>query len=613
MNLFDDNAAQTLVEQANDAYYNEGEPILSDQEFDLLSDTGLETRNFRKKVEHYQPMGSLSKHKESESFARWLRKHNPAMIVVLPKLDGSSQALSGRDGRVTRHVTRGDGYYGSDISVNASYTNTLKKLPASFPPVVELRAEAIIPRQYQEKFEKNIRNVASGKLGAKDPQPDVLSLIDMIVFDIHTENPISWNEKKALLKSLPKENRVDFVEILTPEPDSAYAEIKYYFDMFVEQYRYLIDGLVVWAISDPDAPLPQAALDPVDKCAVKYDGDGAETTIIGHEWNLGKHSKLTPVLLLDSVQLDGTKVSRASASNYSLLKSTGLGVGAVVSICKKGEIIPGLKMVISPSGNGLELPLCPACETQSVLSESGVDALCPNLDCEGKTLNQITKAFEIFSIEFVSDKILEKLVDAGYDSLEALFSLTVADLVKLDGFAEKSATYFVNSLKNITLSEAQVFKLLGLRGLGERKGIMLLDFYGSLEAMIEAVSTRGLDDIANFGPKQAELLNKRINDLPILINQVKKLGINIVPHRKEEEKSDKGMVICCTGTCPGYTRSQLSALLERHGHTFVDRFTSDTQMVICADPSAGTKKLKKARDKGLPIRAYGEFLSMLGE
>jgi len=107
---------------ANKAYYETEDVILQNNEFDLLAENGLATRNFRKKVEHYAVMGSLSKCKDAETFSRWLKKRRPKMLLVLPKLDGASIALSARDSKIVRWASRGDGLSGNDISDNALHT-----------------------------------------------------------------------------------------------------------------------------------------------------------------------------------------------------------------------------------------------------------------------------------------------------------------------------------------------------------------------------------------------------------------------------------------------------------------------------------------------------------
>lgn len=610
LNVKETSARDNLVKKANDSYYQTSETVLTDKEFDLLAENGLEieSRNYRKKVQHRIPMGSLSKCKDAESLARWLRLRLPKMLVVYPKYDGSSISLSAANGKIERWASRGDGIYGNDLSENARHTQTLTTVPDSFPAVVELRAEAMIPKSQQPNFEKNIRNLATGKLNAKVCQPEFLKLIEFMVFDICGDGVVSWNDKKAALKALPREYRPTFIEIQNPNPETAYEDLRFYYDMYKKDFRYEVDGLVIVAIDDPSAPLPAPSLDPEEKTSVKYDGDGVETTIGGHIWTLGKHDKLTPVLVLDPpVIIDSTTVSRVSASNYSLLKAAGLGIGAEVVICKAGEIIPFCKTVITPSNKGLELPNCPACDTKSVLNATGVDAICPNQACGGKVRVYLQKAFEVFKIEFISDQTINSLVDAGFDTLEQIFELTVDDLLPLDGFAQKSAEYFVNSLQNIKITQAQLIKLVGLRGIGARKGQMLLDYYGDLSLMIEQVREKGqLADIPNFGPKQAKLIEDNISKFETLSFDLGVLGIEVV--RNTLKKKSSGKVICCTGACPGFSRNNLAELLAKHSHSMVDRVTADTELVLCADPNGSSSKLKKAREKGLPIMSYEDFI-----
>lgn len=606
MSLFDfDNTVDALVKKANEAY-DQGEPILEDSEFDLLAETGIEieTRNFRKKVEHPFPMGSLSKIRTGEEVVRWI---NPAgHLVVMPKLDGCSVRAKYVGGALVEVATRGDGHTGNDITANASKCNIPVTLAA--PVDVEIRYEAILPKKYEAQFEKNLRNVAAGMLGAKDPRPE-LALIDFVAIDIVTEEPLSVYGKRELLDSLLDERHLvdqTMITVTTPPLD-----LWSWFEKTYEKWRqtlpYKIDGIVVEKFDDGFAPVPQEKeLLPKNKVALKFATEAKETTIVDIVWTLGQHQKLTPVLKIDTVEIDGTNVSNVSASNYALLKAAGLGLGARIKVIKSGEIIPKVAEVLEPSDIGLSMPVCPACKELATLSESGVDALCANPDCEGGDLVRLKKTIELFGIEFISDNTVEALASAGFNTLEKIFSLSEQDIADLPGFGLKSASYLVNALKSAELTEAKVIKSAFLKGIGERKAKVLLDHYGSLVDMISSVMVDGLAPIEGFGEVQTNLINQGIGEIADQLHRFKSLGVRIIPH---EAPTEGGQVVCCTGTCPLFPRKTLKKVLEDKGFTVVDSVTKNTTLLLCDDPDGSSSKLKKARKAGIPIKSYSDFFA----
>lgn len=608
MSLFDWQEKETLVKAANTAY-DQGAPIITDREFDLLADTGLslDTRNFRQKVAHPFPMGSLGKIKTEEDLMKWIGL-GQRPFVVMPKKDGLSLRLSYRDGQLVQAVTRGDGQVGNNVTDKVMRTNVPKTLPRRI--TIEIRVEAVIRKDHKNRFEKNLRNVAAGLIGAKDIRPD-LALIDCIAIDAVTECPMSWQEKAQLLKDLFPEELVVPMAYAIPGEEPGYPRgnlwlwMKEVFQTWEKRLPYAMDGLVVQTFPAVHAPLPpQDDLIPKDKIALKFGSEEAETQIENIVWALGQHGKLTPVLEIDPVELDGTTVSRVSASNYSLLRSAGMGIGAKVMVTKSGDIIPFVTNVVQPSIKGLGLPNCPECDAAAVLSISGVDALCRNPECEGAELVRLKKTFEVFGVDFVSDATIEALFRAGFDSLEKIFFLSESDIEALPGFGKKSAEYLVSTLKNLEISEAKVVKLAFLKGIGERKAKVLLDYYGSLQTLLVEVTTEGLAEIDGFGPVQTDLLNRRIDAVTQKFHLLRKLGVKIIPHTAAAKEKT---VVCCTGTCTRYSRKELKEVLEGMGYEMVDSVTKGCQLLLCDDPGGGSSKLQKARKDGVEIRSYVDF------
>lgn len=263
MNLFDFTPEETplsLTETANVAY-DQGSPILKDHEFDMLTDNGLEldTRNFRQKVSHPFPMGSLNKIKDAETLTRWMPEKT--FFIAMPKLDGLSLRVSYVDGKLVQAVTRGNGWIGQDVTNNIQHTNIQKELLV--PITVQVRFEGMIKKEHTDKFDKNLRNIAAGMIGAKDSRPE-LALIDCIAIDVIEEGqPMSMWDKLSLVKMLfPKDMRVPVLKINPAEDKAAFPANPFAWARGAKEtwdriLPYALDGVVFHKTSCLTSALPK--------------------------------------------------------------------------------------------------------------------------------------------------------------------------------------------------------------------------------------------------------------------------------------------------------------------------------------------------------------------
>ena len=327
-------------ELANEAYYNSGEPILTDNEFDLISDVGLEIKNFRTKVKHHQPMGSLNKIKTKEDFEKW----GKGSFTLTPKLDGNSIEVVFFNGELVRGITRGNGYFGNDVTDKIEHCNIMFPAPLE-EGYVSVKCEAIMDKKHQKDYDKNIRNVVSGILNKKEIDVKELGKVDIMSFD-----------------NIPtfKENDYDEIEKL--------------FESVKRMYSYEIDGFV--AKLDSNYYDEDDELLPANMVALKFNKDGVEGVVGSIQWNLGKYGRLTPVINLKTpVEIDGTNVQRISASNYGLLKAAEIGIGSTVKVILSGDIIPFITEVVTTS-DYLAHPICPNCGAEGEISDNGIHAIC---------------------------------------------------------------------------------------------------------------------------------------------------------------------------------------------------------------------------------------------
>jgi DNA ligase (NAD+) len=561
-----------IQESANDAYYNTGEKILTDQEFDLLADDGLEIKNFRSKTDHFQPMGSLKKLKTKEDYDKWVKGD----VKASPKLDGNSLEMVFEDGILVKAITRGDGFVGNDVTDKVKHCNFKAQLGTG-----SLKAEALMKKVHQKDYDKNIRNVVSGTLNRKTPDVSELQKIDIIVFD-------DLNYFKC--------------------DDMTYEILEAQFNKMKEFYEYEIDGLVLELLSNVYEE--DNELLPANKVALKFNKEGVDGVVGSIEWNLGKHSRITPVLVLEkAVEIDGTNVQRISASNYSLLVAAGLGIGAKVQVIKSGDIIPFISKVIERS-DYVPSVYCPECSTKAEYDENKVHMLCNNVLCTGKTVVKLQHIFNIFDCEYISDSTVESLYNFGFKTILKFFKATVDDISGLPGFGPSKAKNIISKLKGVKLTEAQVIECAMVKGISSSQSKKLIEHFGSLENFFRTKFT--VDDIKvidSFGDVLAETVRNNKNLFEITYNDLIECGLQII-EAKPKTVGAKNIVF--TGKCEKYGRKELEKVLEDAGFNVQSGINKDTQILLCEDPNSGSSKVKKAEKFGTQVMTYIQFFEENG-
>lgn len=600
---------ERLIEQANEAYYEGDSPVLTDEEFDLLAESGLERaedHTFRKKVKHTIPMGSLSKCKTLEDFRAWVNKFPDANFIISPKIDGNSIAVTYIDGHLKTAVTRGDGEYGNDcthkVKAAGSIPHRLTK-----PVNLTVRCEAVIPRENQAYFEKNIRNIASGLLNSKEVQHGV-NLLKFMVFDSALLDNDKIYQPENWLLHQEELNDHGFYRIrpisIVGNSNSMYEQIENWFKSWDQSYPYFIDGIVVEALDENGNHYEKEGKYPAHMTAVKFQRPPVRAVVGKVEWTLGMHGKLAPVLVLETpVTIDGTSVQRVSASNYGIMCAAGLWPGAEVGVVKSGDIIPYIAEVYEKSVHE-NIVICPECKRQAEIDDRRIDLVCPYDDCCGKEIIKLQTVFRILDIDGISDKTIENLYHERFRTLELIFKAFPRELAQLEGWGEKSAETFLNSLRDVSMTEAQIIAAAGIRGIALKQAEKLMYAYGSLEDLVRGIRTMGgLKMIDGFG----DILSKQVVDNIEVIKEMARaiifagISIKIV--------IDIPLVpVCVTGPHPTMGRKEFSRFLEGQGYKLVSSVTKDTKIVLTADMSSSSGKMKKAKAReDVEVMLYEDF------
>jgi DNA ligase (NAD+) len=566
-----------ILDAANDAYYNKDEKVITDTEFDLISDDGLEIKNFRVKTEHEQPMGSLKKLKTQEAMEKFVGRD---AYSVTPKLDGNSIELVYEDGVIIKAITRGDGFFGNDVTDKIEFCNIMDPAPRE-KGIVSRKCEAIMPKDMQCQYEKNIRNVVSGMLNRKTVDEMELSRVDVVCFAEMTHVVMGY---------------------------MSYDELEERFQEMKENYYYEIDGFVL-KMTMPKYEETDELL-PANIQALKFNKEGVDAEVGYVEWNLGKHGKLTPVLVLkDAVEIDGAMIQRVSASNWGLLEAAGLGKGAKVQVIKSGDIIPFISKVLEKSPFELEQPYCPDCSFDTEVSDNGIHCSCVNPECDSLAVIKLKHIFRLLDLEFISTSTVEALYDNGYENLAQMCSATVEEISALPRFGTSKANNIVSKLNSVELTEWQVLNCAMVKGVASSQSKRLIEEFGSLEGFFKNAAQTKIEAIEGMGSIMSEQIVNNLTTFIKMSEELKAVGFTIIEPKVEAETS---LNVVCTGTCSQYGRKELVTVLEANGIKMQKAINKDTDILLTGDVNSTGSKMVKAKKLGVKIQSYNEFFNSKG-
>lgn len=643
------------IEGYNYAYYVLDNPTIEDYQYDALMQEiyrlekaypelitplspsqrvgGMAESTFEK-VQHTVQMGSLQdvfSFEEVREFDNRVRNvlTNPPTYIVEPKIDGLSVSLEYRDGMFVRGSTRGDGFIGEDITANLK---TIKSIPLKLKkalPFIEVRGEVYMPKKSFEKLirrqeiegeqpAKNPRNAAAGSLRQKDSKVTAQRELDIFIFNIQQiEGEVLNSHKQSL----------DFMKELGFKVIDSYCEYTD-IDKAIERINaigegrgalsYDIDGAVI-KVDDFNDRNVLSATAKVPKWAVafKYPPEEKETVLNEIEINVGRTGALTPVAIFDPISLAGTTVSRATLHNQDIISQLDVRLGDRIMVRKAGEIIPEVVRVKEHAENSqpYHIPMvCPACGTEAVQDEDEAVIRCPNIDCPAQLLRNIVHfaSRNAMNIDGLGEAIVELLADRGYVKTVAdLYALTLADIMMLPGFKEKSAGNLINAIESSKKNELdRLIFALGIKGIGQRSAALLCQKFPTMDKIMNA-QREEIVAIDSFGEILADNVYNAMREPHRieLIGRLKEYGLNMSYTVKETGKKLEGQKFVLTGTLPTMTRDEAKALIESNGGKCSGSVSSKTNYVLAGE-EAGSK-LTKAQQLGIAVISEEELLNML--
>ena len=627
-----------LVEKLNyyTKLYDEGRPEISDKEWDdmyfelqkieresgiYLEDSPTQRVNFQvvnklNKIEHNHPMLSLDKTKDINEVQKFIYYND---YIAMAKMDGLTCSLKYVNGKLVSAETRGNGFIGEDILHNALQVKNIPKR-IDFKDELIVDGEIICTYENFKEFEseyKNPRNFASGSIRLLDSKESSMRRLSFIAWDCIS----GLEEVEKLSTKLLKLNILGFTVVPFMAGEYSIDDTISTIQSIAQEAGYPIDGIVYKydIISEYEAA---GKTDHHFKggLAYKFYDEEYETILRDVEWTMGRTGVLTPVALLEPINIDGSEVSRASLHNISIMDELGIRYqDTKVMVYKANMIIPQISKALPYEGEIASLinipAVCPICGEPTIIKgENGVRVLyCSNPNCEGKLINRLDHFFGKKGLDAkgLSKATFEKLIDWGWiENIKDVFKLKEhkKEWEKMQGFGEKSVEKILQAIEDCkSCSLDAVISAAGIPLIGKTVGKDLSKRFGSYSEFREAVES-GFD-FTSFGGYGWEM-HKAISDfdyseLDYIVDNYLQIKENI---KEDNELKLKDLTFCVTGKVHIWkNRDSLSAFIESLGGKVTGSVSKNTNYLINNDINSTSAKNKKAQELDIPILSEEDF------
>ena len=631
---------EKFLREANDLYRN-GTPIISDEIYDYLIDllkekdptniflTEIGAPIVDEKTKAVLPykMFSLDKVKNEENPLRLWRSKFPGSIVVSDKLDGNSGLLYIKDKKISL-FTRGNGEIGQDISYLVPYisffkNDKLKNFVLDNYSEFAIRGELILSKDdwktIKAKYPElsNDRNTVAGTLNAKAPNYDILKKIRFVAYEwIVGKN----NEYEQLGPFKPSEY-FEFMHKLGLEV----AESRIIKDKdvsleslsnFLEERRnigkYVIDGIVV---TENEVHERDDTGNPKYSFAFKSlaTQEQAEVTVLGIEWNISKDGLLKPLVLFAPIELDGVIMRKATGKNAKFIEDNIVGIGSKIIITRAGGVIPDIIGITKVSDSGV--PGFPS-DIDYVWNDNHIEIMV-NVDKVSDEmqdiwdLKRLVYFFVTLETDGVSEGVIARLFDAGFDTVKKIIHIKIEDLLEIEGFKQRSSQKVRASITD-ALTKASTLRFMKASnmfegGIGEKKLKLIADIYPDIlnkekrfvppidgllliPGIAEITAENFLDCLPNFW--------KFVEDNDLL----QYIGIaDLVAPKTIKIASEHKDFLSKTFVFSGFRNKVWEEKVVAAGGTVASGVTKKVSYLIVKDKTESSNKIEKAKELGIPI------------
>jgi NAD-dependent DNA ligase len=595
-----------IIQMANQKYYNETS-IMTDNQYDIIkeyiekkypnnvaiNEIGHEV--FRNKVKLPYEMASMNKIKpNTNELLNWINKFK-GNYVLSCKLDGVS-GLYSTEGIMPKLYTRGNGNIGQDIS----HLIPFLKLPKTKGVVI--RGEFIIPKNvFKEKYKNtfaNPRNMVAGIINHKQ-------VSDTIV-DIH------FVAYEVIIPQLTPSAQMEYLGAMNVEcvfnQQKKLLSNEILSNLLVdwrEKYMYEIDGVIV----TDDKIYSRKLGNPEQSFAFKMvlSEQMAEAKVVDVLWSPSKDGYLKPRVQIEPINLGGVTIEFATGFNAAFIKDNHIGVGTMITLIRSGDVIPYIKSVTIPSKE----PKMPSVPYK--WNDTCVDIMLENIleDPIVKEKN-ITGFFKGIEVEGLSSGNINRLINAGYDTVFKIINMTFKDFLKVEGFKDKMANKIYTGIQE-KLKEASIITLMASsnifgRGFNEKKIELILNeipnilvLNNSKEEIIQLVAS-----VKGMAAKSAEAFVYKITDFKDFIV---KCGLEYKLHETLNKKSIKTHVLFGKSLILTGTRDKhIIEFLKNVGANQGSSISKNTFLVIAKNKEENTGKIEEAKKLNIPIMTVDEFI-----
>lgn len=641
------------LNNASEAYYNTGQPIMSDAEFDnkleelrqweektgiVLSNSpthnvGATVLDNIKEVTHKTPMLSLEKCHSIEEIIKFANNHN---LVASVKLDGLTVRLTYKDGNLVLAESRGNGTVGSDVTEHVKqFTNVPLHINKEGTYIID--GEALIKLDNFAEINtngeyKNSRNLAAGTLSSLDT-----SIVKDRKLSWYAWEVVEGDSDNSFYKRLLNAQNLGFDVVPCYNITiNEFNQLQIHIDNFIniaEKENLPQDG-VVFKFDDVEygKSLGNTSHHFRNGIAYKIFNDSVETKLVDIEWTMGKTGSLCPTAVFNPIEIEQTIVERASLHNISVMKQilSNPWIGQHIGVFKANLIIPQIRWAEEDdkyTKNYIDIPrTCPICgQPTRIIKDNDSEVLyCTNEDCYGRLLGRLTHAVSksALNIDGLSESTIEKFINLGWlNSIKDIYNLSdhEDEMKILNGFGKKSVEKLLDSIEKSRNTNLQRFLYsLSIPLLGNSTSKDIAEFCGNtFNSFVGALTEGGKDAFTSINGI-GEALGKSI------INYWNKHNEEIMDLAQEftfskDEKIEKvendkinGKVFVVTGSVHHYAnRNELKADIEKSGGKVTGSVTSKTSYLINNDIDSNSSKNKKAKELNIPIITEEQFLSML--
>ena len=642
------------------AYHSSDEPIMTDSEFDTMFDelrmleeeyphlaelnsptqrVGAKPISSFKQVKHSIEMLSLQNAFTKKDMSAWLNKVQEAAgydasIIVEPKYDGLALALIYKDRKLVLALTRGDGKTGEDVTHNAkTIANIPMMLPDRAPSHIEIRGEVVINKADLDKANvrriasgknpfANPRNAAAGSMRQLDPNECAKRPLTFIAYGIGTSDPMNTKTDYSSMNAI---RAWGF--------EAHFLAAGFEIDQIIESYNFMLDARersaydidgVVFKVNDFELREKLGSTNRAPRWAIawKFPAEQKSTRLLDVKFQVGRFGAITPVAVLEPIEVGGVVVSSATLHNEDHIKSKDIRIGDMVVVQRAGDVVPQIESVLiglRDDTHVVEIVFpkeCPSCGKFLVRDMGAATRTCTNKICPEQLRGALTHfvSKDAYDIDGVGGKLIAQLLEEEMVSdVSDFFTLNRDDLLELERMGDKKVDKVLAAIekaKNVSFN--RFLYGLNIPFLGRSVSALLAEAYPHVDDFLIATEIYGtFEEFEGIGSEISGNIHEWFSDPANmqLVDALFAVGINIIyPHPADVGDCLKGKKFVITGTL-SQERSYFKSLVIDNGGKVSGSISKSTNYLLAGE-KAGSK-LKKANELGVTVLDEADFMNMI--